>query len=412
MKRKKESKDFDYKSFEQEAISKLRSGKGLTGEGGALTGLISRIISAAFEGEITEHLSKGPQEEGARNRRNGYTSKTIRTGLGPIEVSPPRDRNGQFEPALIKKWGRELAPEIETQILTLYSMGTSYADIQDHLKKMYGLNYTPSYLSGVTERVVDEINTWKSQPLKEVYAIIYLDAIHYKVREDRQVKTKAVYTVMGVNLEGERDVLGLFIGESEGARHWARVLENLKDRGVEDVFFFCVDGLKGFKETIESIFPRAIVQRCIVHMVRTSLRYVSWKDYRDVCKDLRSVYAQDSAEAGKEKLEEFKGKWDTKYPEIAEKWEKNWSELSPFFDHPEPVRRAIYTTNAVEALHRCMRKATKTKGAFISEQALEKQLYLTLMHNSKTWKRKVRKWPEMARTFRREFHDRMPDEKE
>jgi len=402
---KKTEKEFDYESFEQEAISKLRSGKGLTGEGGALTGLISRIITAAFEGEISEHLS----DDGALpNRRNGHTKKTIRTGLGPIEVHPPRDRNGSFEPELIKKWDRSLAPELEAQILTLYSMGTSYLDISEHMRKMYGVNYSASFINSVTDRVMDEITTWKNRALEEVYAIIYLDAIHFKVRENRQVVTKAVYTVFGVNLEGERDVLGLFIGQSEGARYWARVLENIKDRGVKDVFFFCVDGLNGFSETISSIFPRSIVQRCIVHMVRTSLKYVSWKDYREVCNGLKQIYTQDSLESAEEGLERFREKWKDRYPEIAEKWEKSWAELTPFFDWPDEIRRAIYTTNAVESLHRCLRKTTKTKGAFINEQALEKQLYLTLKNSTRTWKRKVRCWAEMARAFRREFSDRFP----
>lgn len=406
MKRKKNQKEsFNYAVFEQEAISKLRSGKGLTGEDGALTGLINRIVTAAFEGEITEHLS---QEDAPANRRNGYTQKTIRTGLGPVQVSPPRDRNGSFEPELIKKWERGLAPELECQILALYAMGTSYLDISEHMRKMYGLNYSASFISSVTDRVLEEITAWKSRPLDEVYAIIYLDAIHFKVRENRQVETKAVYTVFGVNLEGERDVLGLFIGQSEGARYWARVLENIRDRGVKDVFFFCVDGLNGFSETIESIFPPSIVQRCIVHMVRTSLKYVSWKDYKDVCKGLKHIYTQDSVESAAEQLKVFKDRWADKYPEIAEKWEKSWSELTPFFDWPEAIRRAIYTTNAVESLHRCLRKTTKTKGAFINEQALEKQLYLTLKHNTRSWKRKVRCWPDMARAFRREFSDRFP----
>mgnify|MGYP002636472781 CR=1 FL=1 len=404
MTKKKNESDFDYKRFEQEAISKLRSGKGFTGEGGALTGLISRIVTAAFEEEISDHIKS---EETLPNRRNGYTKKTIRTGLGPVDVNPPRDRQGSFEPELIKKWERSLAPELESQIMTLYSMGTSYADIGEHMRQMYGLNYSASFLSSVTDRVFEEITAWKNRALDEVYAIIYLDAIHYKVRENRQVITKAVYTVMGVNLEGERDVLGLFIGESEGAKYWGRVLENIKGRGVKDVLFFCVDGLRGFTQTIENIYPQAIVQRCIVHMIRTSLKYVSWKDYKELCKDLRKIYSQDSHEAGKEQLEWFKNKWDDKYPEIGKKWENNWAELCPFFDYEEPIRRAIYTTNAVEALHRSLRKATKTKGAFINDNALEKQLYLVLQHNQKSWKRKVRSWPEMTRAFRLAFPDRI-----
>jgi len=398
-----EASGFDYPTFEQEAIAGLTAGKGLIGPEGVLTGMIGRLLSAAFDGEMTAHMGS---EAGLGNKRNGYTDKTIRTALGPVSVKPPRDRKGSFEPVIIKKWERSLAPELEQQVLYLYGTGNSYENIGEHLKQMYGVAYSPAFLSNVTDRVFAEIEQWRNRPLEEQYFAIYLDAIHYKVRENRKVVTKAVYSVYGVNMEGERDVLGLFIGEAEGARHWARVLENIRDRGVKDVFFFCVDGLNGFSEAIASIFPVAITQRCIVHMVRTSLKFVSWKDYKAVCQDLRAVYTQDSPEAAMEKLQEFKENWQAKYPEIAAKWEANWAELSPFFDHPEAIRRAIYTTNVVEALHRTLRKATKTKGAFISESALEKQLYLTLVHNQKSWKRKIRSWPDIYRALRSHFPER------
>lgn len=402
---KKKEEKFNYEAFEKEAIKKLRSGSGFTGENGALTGLIGRIIKAAFEEEIENHIdnTKGT------NRRNGYTKKNLQTGLGPLEVNPPRDRLGSFEPKIVEKWQRQMAPEIETQILSLYGLGTSYSDISQHFKKMYDLDYSPSFISSVTDRVYDEITKWKQRPLESIYAIIYLDAIHYKVRENRQVKTKAVYTVFGVDLEGNRDVLGLYIGESEGAKHWARVLEDIKERGVDDVIFFCVDGLKGFGKAIQEIFPLSIVQRCIVHMVRTSLRYVSWKDSREICKDLKKVYTQETMEDGLDQLSRFGEKWDSQYPEIKEKWTKSWSELSPFFDYPEKLRRIIYTTNTVEALHRCLRKVTKTKGAFVNDQALEKQLYLALQHNVKTWKRKARDWSTIIRALKREFAHRIPE---
>lgn len=400
---KKEDAAFDYAAFEKEAIAGLTAGKGLIGENGVLTGMIGRLLRAAYEGEIGAHLT----EQGTGdNRRNGHTGKTIRTSLGPVAVRPPRDRDGTFEPEIIKKWDRTLAPELEQQVLHLYGIGNSYENIQAHLKRMYGVNYSPSFLSHITDQVYEEIEQWRNRPLEERYFAIYLDAIHYKVRENRKVVTKAVYSVYGVNMEGERDVLGLYIGEAEGARHWARVLENIRDRGVKDVFFFCVDGLNGFSEAIEGIFPEAINQRCIVHMVRTSLRFVSYRDYKAVCKDLRAIYTQDTAEAALGKLVEFKDRWRDKYPEIAAKWEKNWRELSPFFDQPEALRRVIYTTNAVEALHRVLRKATKTKGAFISESALEKQLYLTLVHNQRSWKKKVRGWPDILRALRNNFPER------
>ena len=401
--KEKEASGFDYPTFEQEAIAGLTAGKGLIGPEGVLTGMIGRLLSAAFDGEMTARMGS---EAGLGNKRNGYTDKTIRTALGPVSVKPPRDRKGSFEPVIIKKWERSLAPELEQQVLYLYGTGNSYENIGEHLKQMYGVAYSPAFLSNVTDHVLAEIEQWRNRPLEEQYFAIYLDAIHYKVRENRKVVTKAVYSVYGVNMEGERDVLGLFIGEAEGARHWARVLENIKDRGVKDVFFFCVDGLNGFSEAIASIFPVAITQRCIVHMVRTSLRFVSWKDYKAVCRDLRAVYTQDSPEAAMEKLQEFKVNWQKKYPEIATKWEANWAELSPFFDHPEAIRRAIYTTNVVEALHRTLRKATKTKGAFINESALEKQLYLTLVHNEKSWKRKVRSWPDIYRALQSQFPER------
>ena len=403
----KKEEDFNYLDFEKEAISKLRSGKGFTGDGGAVTSLISRLVKAAYDEEIKEHLTV---DSLSSNRKNGYTKKRVNTGLGPIDVYPPRDRNGTFDPKIIEKWDRHLAPELEQQILALYGRGSSYSDIRSHFKSMYGIDYSESFISSVTDRIHEEINLWKHRPLESCYVVIYLDAIHFKVREDRQVKSKAVYSVLGVDKEGNRDVLSIEIGQNEGARHWARVLENLYDRGVEDVLFFCVDGLKGFSEAIESVYPQSIVQRCIVHMLRTSLKFVNWKDYKAVCKDLRKMYSQDSIAAAEQELEYFDQKWKSKYPGIKKKWEKNWAELSPFFDYSSAVRKMIYTTNAVEALHRCLRKTTKTKGAFINEQALEKQLYLTLKYNQKSWKRKVRNWKAISQSLSREFPKQMGEE--
>lgn len=402
----KKEENFDYSKFESEAIRKLRSGKGLTGEGGALTGLIKRILEAALDEEMNAQLPELKASDPS-NRKNGHTKKIVKTGLGPIPINPPRDRKGAFEPKLIKKWDRSMAPEIEQQILALYGIGTSYSDIRLHLKRMYGMDYSEAVLSGITDRIHEELVEWKTRALSRIYTVVYLDAIHYRVREDRQVQTKAVYSVMGVDVHGQRDVLGLFIGQAEGAKHWGRVLENLKDRGVEDVLFFCVDGLNGFTKTIQAVFPKATIQRCIVHMVRTSLRFVNWKDYRNLCKDLKTIYRADSADQGWNALQEFGEKWDKKYPEIREKWENKWIELSPFFDYPEKLRKIIYTTNAVEALHRILRKATKTKGAFTNDKAIEKQLYLALRYSEKSWKRSVRGWPDIIRSLLREFPDRI-----
>ena len=292
--------------------------------------------------------------------------------------------------------GTNIAPELERQILGLYPIGNSYSDIRNHFGQMYGVDYSESFLSGITDRVLEEILSWKNRPLESVYAIIYLDAVHYKVREDRKVRTKAVYSVLGIDLEGNRDVPCTDIGASEGARHRARVLERLSERGVQDVLFFCVDGLNGFGQAIEEVFPRSMVQGCIVHMVRTSLKFLNWKDYKGVSKDLRSVYTQDTAEDGLGQLERFDRVRGEKYPGIKKKRDDNWAEPSPFFDYSEPIRRMIYTTNAVEALHRCLRKTTKTKGAFTNSQALEKQLYPTLRYNTKRRKRKTRGWKKIA----------------
>jgi transposase-like protein len=326
--------------------------------------------------------------------------------MGSVELNPPRDREGSFEPEIIPKWKRAIDPQIEKQILTLYGMGNSYADISNYIKEMYGVNYSTSLISKVTGNVWEEVDTWRNRPLQSCYALIYLDAIHFKVRDNGRVTTKAIYTAFGVDMEGERDILGLYIDQAEGARFWGRVLENLKDRGIEDVLFFSIDGLKGFPEVIEQVFPQSIVQRCIVHMIRTSLRYVSWKDYKAVCRDLRTVYRAADEPAARRALQAFDQTWGGKYPEIAKKWDKSWDHLTAFMDYPEDIRRMIYTTNAVEAVHKVMRKTTITKGAMTSEDALLKLLYLTLKQNEKTWKRRANGWSSIIRTLANEFPQR------
>ena len=398
----KNKEPFDYENFEQEAIAKLRAGKGLTGPEGALTGMIQRILQSALEGEMDEHI----QVE-RPNRRNGHTDKQVQTSMGPVDIEPPRDRNASFEPKIVGKWERRIAPDIENQILSLYGMGNSYEDISSFIEQMYGIKYSTSLISSVTDRIWEELDNWRKRPLNSCYALIYLDAIHYKVRDNGRVVTKAIYTVFGVDLEGERDVLGLYIDQAEGARFWGRILEDIRDRGVEEVLFISIDGLKGFSEVIQQIFPRSIIQRCIVHMIRTSLRYVSYMDYKPICKDLRTIYTAADEQEARRALKAFAEKWDPKYPEISKKWESNWVELSPFFDFPSDIRRMIYTTNAVEALHRLLRKTTKTKGAMVNDNALIKILYLTLINNQKTWKRRARNWPKILTTLRREFGERI-----
>lgn len=393
---------FNYSTFEEEAIEKLRQGHGFLGPEGALTGLIKHLLEKGLNAEIDAHLS---EEQG--NRRNGYSQKELRTGFGPIEIQPPRDRNGTFEPVLVPKRERYLTPEIERQIMELYSIGNSYRDIREHLEKLYGVSYSESQISQITERIWEEVVGWQQRALQTLYAFVFLDAIHYKVREEGEVKTKAVYTVLGVDMEGNRDVLGIYVGQAEGAKTWARILQDIKDRGVADVLFFSVDGLKGFGQAISSIYPESIVQQCIVHMVRNCMKYVNYGDYKAITVDLRKIYGAGSIEEAELALTAFGDKWDNKYPEIRKKWEKEWIELTAYFTYPKAIRRVIYTTNAVESLHRHMRKTTKTKGAFVSEKALIKQLYLTLQRTRKSWARTVHHWSEIYGTLQREFKDRI-----
>ncbi len=392
------------KAYREEVISRLYKGDDIIGEDGIFTDLLQAMVNAALEGEMDATLkSKTPSSD---NRRNGHTEKNVRSKAGSITVRTPRDRKGDHEPTLVKKWERELGTGVDDVILSLYARGQSIEDVRHQLKQLYGLEVSAGVISSVTERVWTEIIEWQQRSLHSCYPIIYLDAIHYKVRDTGHVLSKAVYTCYGINSEGQRDVLGLYLDESEGARHWGLILEDLKRRGVEDVFFFCIDGLKGFKEAIEHVYPQAIVQRCIVHMVRNSTRFVSYKHIKSVCSDLRKVYTSANVEQAEMALESFGTKWDEKYPEIKEKWLENWDDLMPFMKYQKNIRRMIYTTNPVEALHRVMRKVTKSKGAWTTEKGLIKQLYLALMYNRKSWDRKALGWNTIQRELVDKFGDR------
>lgn len=401
------SEEFDFSIFEKKAIAELYAGKDLLGTDGILKDIIQRIVGAAMNGEMTSHLEK-EKEAGKQNRRNGVKTKKVKTTLGEVPIEYSRDRAGTFEPILIKKWGRNLHTGFDSQILELYSNGTSIIEIQNYLLSMYGTEISAGQISAITEQVWEEVQKWKSRVLNCFYVLIYLDAIYFKIRENGQVITKAIYTVYGINAHGERDILDLHIGasEAEGAKEWGRLLEKIKDRGVKDVLFFAVDGLSGFKEVIFEVFPQSIVQRCIVHMVRTSLLLVADKDYKPICKDLRTIYTADNLDAAEIKLDQFAQKWDNKYPEISKKWRASWLELTAFLCYNQAIRRLIYTTNAVEGLHKTMRKVTKTKGAFTNDKALLKLLYLNLTRNSKSWNRKVFSWSDVSRGLTREFGER------
>jgi|JI7StandDraft_1071085.scaffolds.fasta_scaffold71419_1 putative transposase len=388
----------------KEMLSRLYQGDSILGEGGIFTEMLQAFVNAALEGEINHHL-KGSETVSSGNRRNGHTEKVVRSPAGPLAIRTPRDREGAHSPKLIKKWERELGTGLDEIILSLYARGQSVEDVRYHLQQIYGVEVSTGAISAVTDQVWNEIVDWQQRPLSGCYPIVYLDAIIYKVREDGRVINKAIYTIYGVNAEGEREILGLYLNETEGARQWGLILEDLKRRGVEEVFFFCVDGLSGFKDVIQTVFPRSIVQRCVVHMIRSSTRFVSDKDIKKLCADLRKVYTAANREQALIALAAFGESWDLKYKEVRQKWEENWEELMAFMDYQSDIRRMIYTTNPVEALHRVMRKVTKTKGAWNSDKALLKQLYLTLLYSEKSWKKTAFNWKVIQRELIDQFGD-------
>lgn len=386
----------------KEMLSRLYEGDSILGAGGIFTDMLQAIVNAALEGEMTHHLQEG-ENPGFSNRRNGHTHKLVRSVAGPLQVKTPRDRQGDHEPKLIKKWERELGTGLDEIILSLYARGQSVEDVRYQLQQLYGVEVSVGAISAVTEQVWNEIVEWQQRPLSGCYPVVYLDAIVFKVRDEGRVINKAIYTIYGVNAEGERDIMGLYLNETEGSRQWGLILEDIKRRGVEEVLFFCVDGLKGFKEVIQTVFPRSIVQRCVVHMIRSSTRFVSDKDIKALCADLRKVYTAANREQASIALEAFGQRWDGKYKEVRQKWVENWDELMAFMDYQEDIRRMIYTTNPVEALHRVMRKVTKTKGSWNSDKALLKQLYLTLKYTEKSWKRNAFNWKVIQRELIEQF---------
>lgn len=388
-----------------EIVSRLYNGDPVVGDGGIFTDLLQALVNAALEGEMDYHLQE-VKSDNKDDRRNGHTHKVVKSRVGPIAVNTPRDRDGSHEPQLIKKWERELGTGLDDVILSLYARGQSVEDVRHQLMELYGVEVSAGAISAVTDRVWNEILEWQQRPLAPCFPIVYLDAIHYKVREDGKVISKAVYSVYGITVDGQRDVLGLYLNDSEGARQWGLILEDLKRRGVEDVIFFCIDGLTGFQDAIENVYPDALIQRCIVHMIRNSTRFVLDRDIKAVCADLRNVYTASDRQQAALALESFGIKWGVKYKEIRPKWEANWTELMQFMDYSQNIRRMIYTTNPVEALHRIMRKVTKSKGAWSNDRGLIKQLFLTLMHNKQSWNRTAFSWPTIQRELIDQFGQR------
>ena len=382
----------------------------LIGENGLLKQITKAVVERALQAEMAAHLGHGkhePVENPAGNTRNGKSQKTLKGEFGELPIYIPRDRHGSFEPQLIPKHQTRWTG-FDDKILSLYARGMTVREIQGHLEEMYGTEVSPTLISSVTDAVIEEVKAWQVRPLDALYPIVYLDCIHVKVRDAGAVRVKAVYLALGINLGGEKELLGLWIAQTEGAKFWLQVVTELKNRGVQDVFIACVDGLKGFPEAIEVVFPKTAVQLCIVHLVRYSLNYVSWKLRKAVAADLRAVYTAATAEEAAQRLAEFEGKWGEAYPTIGQSWRRNWPRITPFFDYPPEIRKVIYTTNAIESVNMSLRKVTKNRGSFPSDEALLKLFYLALRNISKKWTMPIRDWKAALTRFTIQFEDRMP----
>jgi putative transposase len=367
--------------IEHHIATAIREGRALTGKDGILTPMIQRAVTAALEGEMAAHLG----EDSSSNRRNGYSRKQVKSGAGMLEIATPRDRAGTFEPQLVKKRQTVLTETLDQQLLTLYSLGTSYSDIQAHMADIYGVEVSAATIHAVTDKLLPEISEWRSRPLESVYPIMFMDAIHFKARADGTVQSKALYTLLAINEAGQKDILGLYMSEHEGASFWLSVLSDLQARGVEDILIACVDGLKGFPEAIAAVFPKTTVQLCVIHQIRHSLRYIGSKHQKEFMADLKQVYRAPSLDVAEQKLRELDEKWGKQYPVALKSWHANWGHLSHYFQFSPAIRKLIYTTNAVEGLHRQIRKYTKSKGAFTSEQALLKLVYCAMKHIIRKW---------------------------
>ncbi len=402
------------KSKEDELIDSLlanyKTPEDFLGEDGILKQLTKKLIERALQAEMTAHLGHGKNESVTNvdsNTRNGYSSKTLKGDFGELPLPLPRDREGSFEPQLVRK-NQTRWTGFDDKILSLYARGMSVREIQGHLEELYGTAISPGLISDVTDAVMDEVKGWQSRPLDALYPIVYMDCIHVKVRDAGAVRVKAVYLALGVNLQGQKELLGIWIEQTEGAKFWLQVVTELKNRGVKDIFIACVDGLKGFPEAIEAVFPKTLVQLCIVHMVRYSLNFVNWKERKAVAADLRALYHAATVDEAALRLSQFEEKWDAAYPAIGQCWRRNWARLIPFFDHPPEIRRVIYTTNAIESLNMGLRKVTKNRASFPNDEAVTKLFYLAIRNISKKWTMPIQDWKAALNRFTILFDDRMP----
>jgi putative transposase len=394
----------------EELLKSVSKPEDLLGSEGLLKQLTARLVERALQAEMTHHLgfeAGQAKPAGATNGRNGYTTKTLLTEQGEVGIDVPRDRHGTFEPQLVRKRERRVGA-FDDRILALYARGMSVRDIQGHLREMYGVDVSPDLVSRVTDAVAEDVTAWQNRPLDAVYCIVYLDALVVKVRDQGVVRNKAVYLALGVTAHGSKEVLGIWIEQNEGAKFWLKVINELKTRGVRDILIACCDGLKGFPEAIEAVFPNAVVQTCIVHMIRNSARFVSYKDRKELVRDLKPVYAAANREEADAALRHFEEKWSRRYPMIGASWRSNWERVVPFLDFPPDVRRIIYTTNAIESLNSSLRKLVYHRGHFPSDEAVTKLLYLALRNLEKRWDRSARDWSKALGQFAIFFEGRLP----
>jgi putative transposase len=384
--------------FNPEVLDKIlknyKTPEDMFGKDGILKQLQKAILERALEGEMTSELGYSKHDQvgdNSGNSRNGYSTKTLKSGTGEFPVQVPRDRNGEFEPKIIPK-NQTHFTGLDDKIISLYARGMTTRDIQAELEDIYGVEVSATVISNVTNEVIDEVKAWQSRPLDKAYPIVYLDALVIKINEDKRVINKHFYIALGINMDGQKEILGIWVSKNEGAKFWLNVLTELKNRGVEEILIACVDGLTGFPEAIESIYPETQVQLCIVHMVRNSLRYVSWKARKTVAADLKTIYGAKTVDEAELALSGFSEKWDEQYPSISKSWKNRWENIIPFFNYPPEIRKAIYTTNAIESINMSLRKVIKNKMVFPSDEAALKQLYLALRNISKKWNMPIRDW--------------------
>jgi len=401
----KKDEQLEYEQMKQKALEQLRSGKSLYGKDGAFAPLLKSFLDSALEAELDSHLDADERLSG--NRKNGKTSKEVRTSSGTISIDTPRDRSGTFEPEIIRKRETILADSLESKIIGMYGLGMSLRDISKHIKDMYDTDISHATLSAITDKIIPEVKEWQSRPLDDLYTIVWLDAMHYKVKEDHRMISHAVYNIIGIDRHGYKALLGMYVSQSEGANFWLSVLTDLQNRGVKDILIACIDNLNGFPAAIGTVFPQAEIQTCVVHQIRNSLKYVASKDQKTFMADLKPVYKADTLEQAELRLDDLEAKWGRKYEKVIESWRNNWPKLTSYFRYDSDVRRLIYTTNTIEGFHRQVRKVTKTKGAFTSDMALLKLIYLAHNNISQKWTMPLSNWGITAQKLAIWFPDRM-----